>query len=469
MSSKPANVVLLFSDEHNPLFSSPYGDHRLDTPNMQWMADNGMLFRNAYCPSPLCLPCRAAFTAGRYAHDVQAYNNSNVNLSSNFESWGRALSEQNVHSVMVGKVDAFDRAEHLGWSEILVAGDRAFPGDTNQARKPLQLREGASERANQYGPHEDPYKHDDVVIENALQWLEDRASDLGKPFVLAINFLAPHFPHYTTQELWEKYASVEDMPSIGLDQATARHPRAKELRDHFETEVFSEEDVRGLRRGYYACIDYVDQQLGRLRNTLNRLELSDTTNLIYASDHGEMLGKFGMWWKCSLHEDSVRVPIIASGPDFQGGRVVETPVSLMDLQAEFFASTRVPRPDDMVGEPLQSIAENDPKRVVFSEYHGHGNSESSFMVRQGDWKLVYHINAPHQLFNLASDPDELSNLYDQEHKKAQELESELRKICDPEIENKRADEFVEAQLKHIEENNLSFALYNKDIGGNKTA
>ena len=109
----PSNVVLLLSDEHNPFFSSPYGDSRLDTPNMQRMADQGALYRNAYCPSPLCLPCRAAFTAGRYTHETQAYNNSNVNLPTNFETWGGALDQQGIHSVMVGKVDAYARHRRL--------------------------------------------------------------------------------------------------------------------------------------------------------------------------------------------------------------------------------------------------------------------------------------------------------------------------------------------------------------------
>ena len=122
------------------LFFSPYRDSCLETPNIQRMAGRGALYRSAYCPSSLCLPCRAAFSAGRYVHETQAYNDSNVNLPTNFETWGRVLGQQGIHSVMVGKVDAYAPSATLGYSEEIVTGDRAFPGDTNISRKPMAIR-----------------------------------------------------------------------------------------------------------------------------------------------------------------------------------------------------------------------------------------------------------------------------------------------------------------------------------------
>lgn len=460
----PSNVVLLLSDEHNPFFSSPYGDSRLDTPNMQRMADQGALYRNAYCPSPLCLPCRAAFTAGRFVHETQAYNNSNVNLPTNFETWGRALDQQGRHSIMVGKVDAYAPSSTLGYSEEIVTGDRAFPGDTNISRRPMAIRHGADERCWQFGPQKDPYPHDDCAIENAINWLETKASGIGKPFAMAINILAPHFPHYCHQSVWDKYAFAEDLPKYGAEADSAQHPRPIEQRKHFQVEAFPEEAVRGLRRGYYACIDYVDQQLGRIMEALDKAGISGSTNLIYASDHGEMLGKFGMWWKCSLYEDSARIPILATGPDFDNKGCIETPVNLLDVQAEFFKSTGAERPARMKGRPLSEIGKDEPETFAFSEYHGHGASESAFMVRKGDWKLIYHCNAPHQLFDLARDPDELENLYDSEPKVASDLEADLRSVCDPDAENRRAHDFVDEQLQTIEKEKLSYAIYDRNIG-----
>jgi len=176
----------------------------------------------------------------------------------------------------------------------------------------------------------------------------------------------------------------------------------------------------------------------------------DDTNVIYTSDHGEMLGKFGMWWKCALYEDAVRVPLIAAGPDFEVGASVKTPVDLLDLQAGICEAVGAKRPADWTGTPLQDLRDDDPDRVVFSEYHGHGTRSGAFMIRKGDWKLIYYIEAPHQLFNLAKDPQELENLFEKEPEKASELERELRRICSPEEEDQRAHDFQKRQFETIE-------------------
>ena len=118
-----------------------------------------------------------------------------------------------------------------------------------------------------------------------------------------------------------------------------------------------------------------------------------------------------------------------------------------------FKSVGAKRPEDWAGVPLQNIETNDKERVVFSEYHGHWVRGSSYMVRKGEWKLIYYIDAPNQLFNLKEDPDEINNIYKEKPKKVKELEKELRKICNPEVEYKRAKEFQEKQMEIIEEDN----------------
>ncbi|MFO7958295.1 MAG: hypothetical protein R6X33_14510 [Candidatus Brocadiia bacterium] len=161
-----------------------------------------------------------------------------------------------------------------------------------------------------------------------------------------------------------------------------------------------------------------------------------------------MLGKFGMWWKCSLYEDSARVPLLAAGPDFPSGVAVETPVQLLDLQAELFRIFGANRPEAWHGRPLADATE-EPNRVAFCEYHGHGTRSGAYMVRKGDWKLIYCMEAPNRLFNLREDPEELDNRCADEPEKAAELEAELRRICSPERENRRAHAFEEAQLAAV--------------------
>ncbi len=458
-----ANVLLLLSDEHNPRYAAPYGHPMVRTPNMDRLAQAGTLYERAYCASPLCLPSRSAFMAGRYVHELQTYSNCNLGLGFDYPTYGAVLAEQGVQAVHIGKTHAYRRAEALGFSEMILPLDVEPPGDTNHRRRPLAIRPDALERAGGYGPHPRPFGPDPGVVDAAVAWIEERGARLDRPWVLSVNINAPHFPHYTTWELWDLYPEGGDLPEHGLDCASAQHPYARDLRRHFQTEAFGEADVRGLRRGYLGCITYVDGELGRLLDALERAGLAETTNVIYGADHGEMLGKFGMWWKCSLYEDSVRVPLIAAGPDFAAGVRVTTPVSLLDAQAAIMRAVGAERPAHWRGAPLQEIAPQDPQRVVFAEYHGHGTRSGAYMIRRGDWKLIYVMEGPHQLFNLAHDSEELENLADRRPEVLAALEAELRAICDPEEENRRAHAFQDRQLARLRgEPDIDMRLTDRD-------
>jgi len=329
---------------------------------------------------------------------------------------------------------------------MILPGDRALPGDTNNSRNPLTIRQGAAGRASRFGPRKDARERDKAYVEAAITWLRTKAPT-NKPWVLVLSVTRPHFPHYVTQELWDLYSDGGDLPAYGAEVASANHPYARDLRAHFETDQFTQAQIRGLRRGYYGCVTQVDRHLGEILAVLEETGKAETTNVIYTSDHGEMLGKFGMWWKCSLYEDAVRVPCIAAGPSFPQGKRITTPVDLFDVQAALFKAVGAQRPHDWVGDALQDMPVDDPQRTVFAEYHGHGTRASAYMIRQGGWKYIHYAEAPHQLFDLDADPEELNNLFDACPDVARRLERELRKICSPEKENKRAEAFIQQQLK----------------------
>jgi choline-sulfatase len=444
-----SNVLVLMSDEHNPRYAAPYGHTVVRTPNMARLAAEGTVFNAAYCPSPLCMPSRSAWMAGQRTHTLQTYSNCNALVDPTPLSFGAALDRQGIHAAYIGKTDVYASAETLGFTEMRLPIDRPRPGDTNHRRNPMTIRKGSAERANGYGTRADAGAGDLHCVDEALAWLQSPAAQEDN-WVLVVNVTNPHFPHIAQPALWEMYAGCGDLPSHGPECASAQHPYARALRDHFETHDFREEQIRGLRRGYLACITFVDRQLGRLLDALEAEDLDATTDVIYTSDHGEMLGKFGMWWKCSLYEDAVRVPVIAAGPDFARGTCVTTPVDLHDVQATLFAATGAEQPAGWLGTPLYHVEPDDPERIVFAEYHGHGTPGSSFMVRRGPWKYLYHVGAPNQLFNLASDPEELVNLAATEPDIAGDMETELRRICNPEHEHDRAEAFIRLQLQAIQ-------------------
>lgn len=444
-----SNVLVLMSDEHNPGYASPYGHLFVQTPNMERLARAGVVFESAYCPSPLCMPSRSALMAGKRVHELQTYSNCNADVDPSPVSFGAALAAQGVHTAYIGKTDVYAPGAELGFSEMLLPQDRPWPGDTNHRRSPVTIREGAALRAQGYGAAPAAGTADVRCIDEAVRWLREVAPTLDRPWVLVVNVTNPHFPHIAQPSLWELYPEGGDLPTQGPEAASAQHPFAAALRDHFQTSDFAEADIRGLRRGYLACVTFVDRQLGRLLGALEAGGLRQETVVAYTSDHGEMLGKFGLWWKCSLYEDSVRIPLVVAGPGFPKGLRVVTPVDLHDLQATLFWATGVAAPSGWLGEPLQALLAPDPDRVVFSEYHGHGTPGSSYMIRKGRWKYLHHVGAPAQLFDLLHDPEELHDLADRESAVVAELAAHLENICSPAEEHARAEAFIEAQLETV--------------------
>ena len=441
-----SNIIVFMSDEHNPRYASPYGHPFVHTPNMQRLADNGTVFEHAYCPSPLCVPSRSAFLTGKRAHAVQAYGNTRNGIPPETNGLGAVLGECGVHTAFGGKVHAYRPVDELGFSETLAANDEGFVFDPAQERAPLAVRAGSAQRVGEYGPSDEPWGRDVEYMDAAVAWLTRRAPTIDRPWALYVNLVKPHFPHYCTQALWDLYRDHGDLPEHGVEAETAQHPYAVDLRTHFELHDVPEEHVRGLRRGYYACVTFIDQQLGRLLSALETSGLADTTNLIYTSDHGEMLGKFGLWWKCNLLEDAARIPCIAAGPDFPTGHRIATPVDLHDVQASVFSATGAAHPAEWAGTPLGAISATDTERVVYSEYHGHGTRAGSFMVRRGNWKLIHNIAAPDQLFDLAADPQELDNRLAKNPQTAAELSEVLNGICDPVRVQQQAAAFWRMQV-----------------------
>jgi choline-sulfatase len=322
----------------------------------------------------------------------------------------------------------------------------------------LCLRPKGSEHQVFYGTELPPYGdeaknflQDDKKIDTAINWINTKGVELNEPWYLEVNLYAPHYPHLVTDQMWEHYKDHADLPEYGPEAQTSQHPYMQDFKKHFETESFSEENTRGLRRGYYGCVTQIDDQIGRVVEALKASGQFDNTVIIYTSDHGEMLGKFGLWWKGVLLEDSVRVPLIIAGPGFDKNKRFKSCVDQLDLQATLFDVFRVPMPSARQGRSLLNRDEDYDSAVVFAEYQGHGVRGSSFMIRCGDFKYIWYHQAPAQLFNLKNDPNELYNLAEQEPDKVQAMNQILYTYCDPQKEQKKSEAYIQQQLHAAQE------------------
>jgi choline-sulfatase len=214
------------------------------------------------------------------------------------------------------------------------------------------------------------------------------------------------------------------------------------------------EDEAALRRVtacYYALVTHLDRQIGELLRAAESLGLLEDTRIVYTSDHGEAAGAHGLFGKSNLMEPSVAVPLIVAGPDVNAGVVVDTPVSHVDLYPTILEGAglpALPAERDLLG---QSVFHADARTApVFAEYHATGTRRGVSMLRAGRWKLLYHLDAPPQLFDLDADPDERNDLaLEPAHASTRnELEGMLHGICDPHAVDSRARADQRAKAQH---------------------
>lgn len=444
------NTLFILSDEHNPRMSGCYGHSLVQTPHLDALADRGTLFENAYTNSPICIPSRAALQTGHYVHQTGNWCNGNP-YTGEIEGWGHRLKAAGHEVVSVGKLHFRSTDDDNGFSEeILPLHVVDGIGDLYGClRKERPQRDCQHTMAQDIGPGNSSYQdYDRAITDAACDWLRKKASETsGKPWTLFVSLVCPHFPLIAPEEFYRLY-DPDDMPLPKLYRESNRvsHPALKQMQEYLNyDDFFDEEKVRVATASYYALVSFIDHLVGKILGVLKETGQEDATRVIYTSDHGESLGARGFWGKSTMYEESVSVPFIVSGPDIPEGKRVKTPVSLVDVGPtliEFSGeSLTAQESESLAGDNVISFAESEqPDRIVFSEYHAIGSVTGTYMIRKGKWKYVFYVGYPPQLFDLESDPEELTDLGTNAEFETvrSECHEALLSICDPEEQNARA-------------------------------
>ncbi len=442
---QPMNTLLLMSDEHNRRMLGCAGHPLVRTPHLDALAARGVRLTDAYCNSPLCVPSRASFAAGRYVHDLATWDNASP-YEGTPPSWGARLAEAGHPVTTIGKLDFRGGEYPDGFADQRLAKQRGEKGDLlGLFRDPVVKRPASRQRALEAGVGESALiRQDRAVTTAATEWLTGEAPQTDAPWTLYVSWTAPHFPLIVPQEYFDLYPLADiDLPEQGDAYLAGLHPVVQQLRWHFDVdEPIAEGQQRICRAAYYGLCTFLDEQVGRVLDALERSGQAENTRIIYVSDHGEMLGEHGLWWKCAMYEGSVGVPLIAAGPDLPRGRTLGTPASLVDLFPTILHGAGVPVPGGLPGRSLWPIlgGPEDLDREIFCEYHGHGTPGAAYLLRAGSLKYVHYVGYRPQLFDLADDPGERHDLApDVRHAGAlATFEARLRAIVDPEGTDRRA-------------------------------
>jgi len=435
------NVLFIHSDQHNPAFIGCYGHPLAHTPNIDSIARRGMRFEAAYCTSPFCVPSRASMFSGRYPHEIGIWDNTRA-YAGVPASWAKYFRDNGVRMTTIGKLDFSPGADCGIEEEILPKHRESMDICALFRSEPVpRLAMHLKEKTIRPRSPDEPPTFDMQVRDRAIQWLRhERPKD--RPWVLNVNFVAPHPTWRPRADIWARYeGKIRDLPEKYFQKFEDLHPLDQGFAIHTCGMYYTPEEVFRCHEAYLAVIEELDEHIGMLLRTLDEEGLLDETLVIYSSDHGELVRAHCAWSKCSMYEDSIRVPLVMAGPSVPAGAVDKACVSHLDVFPTICEALGLEQPWDKRGV---SLLGSDRPEFVVSQFHGNGFSDGIFAVRQGDWKLVECVHHRPQLYNLADDPDELHDLVklrgdDPEvSQRVEHLRRLLSSVCSPEAVDARA-------------------------------
>ncbi|MCL5275492.1 MAG: sulfatase-like hydrolase/transferase [Chloroflexi bacterium] len=422
------NLLYIHTDQHNPYVTGCYGDPLIQTPNLDRLAANGVVFDDTYCPSPICVPSRMSMLTGRHPCQNEVWTNSHV-LDSGIPTLAHAMGAAGYRPILIGRMHSIGPDQLHGYAERLVGdhgpnhiggrdlGRGVLTGTAGPERISL-IKSGSGQSAYQV--------HDEYVTAAMVDCLnrlgvQKKAGGTLTPFSLSVGFMLPHPPYVARCEDYAVYAERMNMPRKPLPFDQVRHPFLRAWREHTGIIDVSDAEILRSRAAYWGLVHRVDVMVGQILTALEANGLADNTLIVYTSDHGDMQGEHGLWWKHVFYEESVKTPLIMSWPGvITAGQRCGRVVSALDVTAtmlDALGASPLPNSPGRSFLGLISDIRTIPQweDVAFSEYCADeyvpqaidGGRTYQRMIRQGDWKLVYYHGMEPQLFNLAADPGEL--------------------------------------------------------------
>ena len=443
--SRP-NILFLFSDEHSyrclSLLDSQTGEP-VHTPTLDSLAARGAYFSSAYCQSPLCTPSRICLLTGRSPMTSGGWANESY-LKPDLPTIPSVFGDAGYKTCLVGKM-------HLGGTNQMAGFQHRPYGDlTGRAghqRDPLSQREGGHEfrsRTADAGVTELPESilQEQVTVRETVSFLRGHVADRpATPWFLCASFSRPHFPLTAPAHFFSRYwPDSVTAPKVERTGDTAQHLMTVGMAKGFHTEKISEREMMKARAAYFACVDYLDEILGDLLHLLERDGLLENTIIVYTSDHGELGGEHGMWWKNSWHEAAARVPLIIQTPAQRRGEMppshLDTPVSLADLFPTLCGMADIRTPVGLEGRDLSqavtAAVEPTPMPVfVDNPLPRWGEGSEHRIVRVEQHKFVrFRGIGPHLLFDLEADPLEQRNLLKRGTEAEKAVGRQLKQLID---------------------------------------
>ncbi len=427
-AAKPNVLFIAVDDMNNDL--GCYGSKIVKSPNIDALAKRGVLFDRAYCQFPLCSPSRSSIMTGLRPDATRVFN-----LQYHFRqglpevvTMSQMFMRNGYYAARVGKIYHYGNPGDIGtsglddpasWKEFVnPAGMDKTTLEPDVTNFTPQRGLGSAMAFLSDGKGRDEEHTDGKVATEAIRLLEQHKSE---PFFLAVGFYRPHTPYIAPKKYFDLYPlekiSVPEMPKGFVETVPAAALSATKPWPNFGV---TPEQARLTKQAYYAAISFVDAQIGRVVDALDRLGLRENTIIVFWSDHGYQLGEHGLWMKQSCFEESARVPFIVVAPGVKSstpGKPSLRPVELIDVYPTLADLAGLTPPANLPGASLRPLlAKSDApwNRPAFTQVERGGFPGRS--VRTARWRytewdegkqgteLYDHETDPKEMKNLAADP-----------------------------------------------------------------
>lgn len=419
------NILFIIADDLTDTALGCYGNTVCQTPNLDRLAAQGVRFTRAYCQGTYCGPSRASFLSGYYPHatGVQGYLSPREAIGDR-ATWPQHFKNAGYHTARVSKIfhmgvpggieEGSDGADDpLSWSERFNSPGPEWRapgrGETLEknpdGRKPVM---GGNTFVVVAAEGDDDVHSDGKTAAKACELL---ATPRREPFFLAVGFVRPHVPFVAPKKFFDLYppesmvlpekvpGDWDDIPKLGINYKTSVNMQMDEVRQ------------KKALAGYYAAVSYMDAQVGRVLDALERSGQADNTIVIFTSDHGYHLGEHDFWAKVSLHDESARVPLLIRAPGLKPG-VREALVELIDLFPTTARMCGLEVPARLQGRDLAPVLA-DPKAAVRDATFSVAGTSKGLLLRDERWAFLQYgedARGGVELYDMQTDPRQIHNL-----------------------------------------------------------
>ena len=433
------DILVVISDQHNALCTGYAGHSVVRTPELDRIAENGTSFNAAYTSYPQCVPARVSWLTGRLPSVTGIHTNSGA-IPSDHPTFLHSLAAGGYETVLIGRMHFMGVDQNHGFTHR-IGGDITSScwGRSNESQKNLGPYAGTLDRTGCHsiigGGYSPVLAYDNEVFDHAIEYFQKKHD---KPQCVVVGTYAPHFSYVAPPKLYSYYAQHPDLPSSYYD--ITNHANSFMMR---RKQRQNKKTTQRARAAYYGMIENLDEKIGMLHKEWSHYLSRDDRQgtFVYLSDHGDQIGQHDFYAKHTFLEGSARIPLIFQGSRIPTKKVIHDPVNIMDIGVTLCDLADCAPPVAQDGNSLKrhlSATFPQPDAHTISEYvdtDEDGAAVPARMIRKGCWKFIHYHQYDDEdlLFNIDTDPEELTNVRCAHPKLCAKLKAILLDGWNPEI------------------------------------